>query len=135
MLRVLPGLILVGLLLCGPGCSSTTAPKPPAVQPTVIQLTFKGTGQPVTEGTVELGSATDANLNGHAAPDDNGACKVHTIFGNKKLEGAAEGTFKVIYIAPQGPDQSTVPPQELGTITVKAGETNTFPFQVTPRQR
>jgi hypothetical protein len=134
MPRIRLGLFLTALLGGLVGCNSSTAPQPPALYPTVIVLAFKGTGQPVTEGSVQLGSPTDANLNGHGTSEEDGHFKIHTIFANKRLEGAAEGTYKAIYVPSQGADQ-LAGPQELGDVTVKAGESNNFSFLVLPPQR
>jgi hypothetical protein len=133
MLRARLGLLMVALV-GGAGCGSSTAPQPPALYPTVIELTYKGTGQPVTEGLVELGSARDANLNGQGRSDEGGHFKVHTVFANKRLEGAAEGTYQAVYLPPQGEDKMATH-QVLGEVTVKAGDGNTFSFQVLPPRK
>jgi hypothetical protein len=115
------GLLLLLAALAGCGAAG---PEPPKTYPVTGTVWLKK-GQPAQGGLVELQPTTAAGqhtTNGHIGAD--GAFTVMTLAGNKKLEGAPEGQYRVTVTLTSQDQQNTASYQLPEPFTVKADGKN-----------
>ena len=122
-------LLLAFVLLIATGCGPS-GPAPPKTYQVRGKVLFQTDGKPLSAGLVEFQSTTDANLNGRGELNQEGEYIVQSIFGRTKLEGLAEGTYRVTVVPPQGPDQTGRPIPLEGTYEVKPDGPNEFTLTI-----
>ena len=98
--------VLVGVWVLALGCGQS-GPAEPKTHPVKGKVVVKG-GPPLKGGFIEFRSAAGSNHTVNANVENDGTFKLHTLIGNKKLDGAPEGEYSVNVIPPMGPDQKAV---------------------------
>ena len=108
--RILSGLFLAGLagsLVVGCTRTDNNPPAPPLFPAKGIVVDKNG--KPYTSGgEIRFGNPAKPELTTNGAIDPEGRFSLGTIVGNKRLDGATEGEFKVT-ITGQSKDQSQPP--------------------------
>jgi hypothetical protein len=132
-LRNLLAALLPLCLLLALGCGKEV--DMPATHPASGKVAYMD-GQPMKGGTIQFTpSAPDSSLTVTGEIDDDGSFVLHTLKGNRKASGAAEGLYQVTVMPPQTADHQRIMPVVLpDTYTVKPGE-NVFPTITIPRPK
>jgi hypothetical protein len=124
--------LLLGCLLAASGCGRSPKVKVYPVKGTVVS---KG-GIAVAGGSISFQAVNDTQSSVVGVIKDDGSFSLHTLVRDAKVEGAAEGTYKVTVMPPLPADHKTmVNPIALNkTFEVKPGE-NEFRIEVEPPRR
>lgn len=115
--------VLIVFLHCG--CSPSTST--PAVKTVAVTgKVLDASGKPVSGGMLSLRSTTNADQVASAVVDDSGTFALKAVVGDKQVDGALPGEYKVMY-APDSVDQtsssSELPVDLKKTYNIKEGQT------------
>lgn len=112
--------LLAAALLLGCGDSGPTPPKTYPVKGRVVY----SDGTPMPGGSITfLLTSGNPEQSALGDMDSNGEFALRTIFGNKRLTGAVEGTFEVTIQPPLGSSKSPEPGTTLpDLVELKAGK-------------
>jgi hypothetical protein len=125
-------LLIVGCLVAGCGKDA------PALKTYAVkgQVVYQEDGRPMTAGSVEFESTTDAGRGCRGDLDAEGRFTLSTLAaGNKKQAGAAEGKYRVTVLPAQDSKQMAQPIALPGTYEVRPNDDNDFVLKVPGKRR
>lgn len=101
-ISVLVGLVVVAALGCG---ETVPIHKTYAVRGKVLRKN----GEPFSGGAIQFQSASNPNLSAMGEIQADGSYALSSFAGDQKLDGAAEGSYRVTIVPPMPPDQNVEP--------------------------
>jgi len=101
------------------GCAAS--PDLPKVHPTTGTVSFTN-GRPFAGGLITLTSTTDPRLVMDAPINDDGTFRLATVAANQRLDGAIEGTYRVMVSSRFTPGSAVTVYNVAATVTIEAKE-------------